>query len=488
MASDAEEEDRFGFSVCISGNYAIVGAVYNDDNGSKSGSAYIFKQLDNSWTEQIKLLASNGDKGDRFGKSVAISENYAIVGSFTDYNGSSSGSVYIFKKAEDTWIEQKELHASDAEGLDYFGTSVAISKDYIIVGASGNDDNGKDSGSAYIFRRDVNNWIEESKLLASDGVRNDNFGKSVSIYEEYAIVGTEIVNLGSQGSAYIFKRAILDEPAWIEQKVLTASNGSQYDRFGYSVSISKSYAFVGTYGNSVYSYKHSLLNEKPILAVFTQYKELTSDAGTISINIANMGTGSMKWSAASDVEWLTINSGNQGVDSGLIDISYEQNKWNDRKAIITITSPDAVNSPQYIRVLQSKTVLLASDGAEGNAFGSSVDIESDYAIVGATNDDVNGYRSGSAYIFAIVGGTWVEQSKLIPSDGAELDLFGCSVSISGNYAIVGAYQDDDVGKIQALLIFLREMVIFGWNRKNSYPLKVIVVLVFQFQYPVIMPL
>jgi len=180
---DAWEDARFGTSVAISGDYAIVGAYLSgyDD----LGSSYVFVRNGETWTEQAKLTASDGTKRDFFGISVAISGDYAIVGAHRDH----SGSAYIFVRNGENWTEQAKLTASDALGSDQFGISVAISGDYAIVGDHTYDGAGVNSGSSYVFVRNGEIWTEQAKLTASDIAAGDLFGSSVSISGDYAIVG-----------------------------------------------------------------------------------------------------------------------------------------------------------------------------------------------------------------------------------------------------------------------------------------------------------
>jgi hypothetical protein len=256
-ASDATAGDRFGHSVCISGDYVIVGAHGNDDGGSDSGSAYIFFRSGTTWTEQAKVIASDGAEGDSFGQSVSISGDDAIVGAFLkDGNGDNTGSAYVYSRSDTTWTETTKLTASDAAGAAQFGIQVSISGDDVIVGAFLDDDNGSDSGSAYIFSRSGATWSETAKLTASDGAPGDFFGYSVSIFDtstvaaagfsgsgHYAIVGAVALNQDSlNGSAYIFKRS---DTTWSQTAKLTATDGAAKDRFGFSVSISGNHAIVG---------------------------------------------------------------------------------------------------------------------------------------------------------------------------------------------------------------------------------------------------
>ena len=169
-ASDGAGADYYGCSVSISGDYAIVGAHRDDDNGSDSGSAYIYHYTGTSWIEQQKLTASDGAAHDLFGSSVSISGGYAVIGAqCDDDNGSASGSAYIYHFNGTSWIEQQKLTASDGAGADYFGRSVSISGDYALIGAIHDDDNGTNSGSAYIYHFTGTTWIEQQKLTASDG-------------------------------------------------------------------------------------------------------------------------------------------------------------------------------------------------------------------------------------------------------------------------------------------------------------------------------
>ena len=249
-AADAAANDGFGRTISVSGDYAIVGAPDDDDHGLSSGSAYIYKRSGSTWSQQQKLDAWDAEADDKFGWSVSLSGNYAIVGApESDDSGSSSGSAYIFQLSGSTWYYQQKLVASDGAQLNDFGSSVAISSDgYAIVGAYCNNGNGIAicSGAAYIFKLSGSTWSQHQKLVASDVASFAYFGRSVSISSTgYAIVGASNGNAGS-GSAYIFKLSI---STWSEQQKLVASDAVSGDLFGTSVSVSGGYAIVGAPGN-----------------------------------------------------------------------------------------------------------------------------------------------------------------------------------------------------------------------------------------------
>ena len=206
-ASDAASNDEFGLSVSLSGDYAITGANSGDQ---RPGSAYIFKRSGTSWSQQAKLQASDGATSDRFGKAVALSGDYAVIGAYADDSPTDSGSAYIFKKdtGAETWTQQAKLIASDAATSDNFGWEVDISGDTTVIGARYDDDGGSNSGSAYIFERSGTTWTEVKKISASDVGANDKFGLSVAIDGTTAFVGSaENDTKGSNaGAAYVYEK------------------------------------------------------------------------------------------------------------------------------------------------------------------------------------------------------------------------------------------------------------------------------------------
>ncbi len=220
-ASDATADDLFGWSVAISGDTVVAGAFY-DDISSKNdqGSAYVFVRSGSSWSQQQKLTASDGAADDRFGHSVAISGDTVVVGAYYDDITPSfcicthhhQGSAYVFVRSGSSWGQQQKLTASDGAADEYFGWSVAISGNTVVVGAMGDDIGSlSDQGSAYIFVRSGSVWNQEQKLTASDGATSDTFGKSVAISCDTVVVGAPWDNIGSssdQGSAYVFVRPI----------------------------------------------------------------------------------------------------------------------------------------------------------------------------------------------------------------------------------------------------------------------------------------
>lgn len=355
-ASDAARDDNFGYRVSISGDYAIVGAWRT--------SPYIFKHIGNRWIQQVKLTASDGFENDHFGQAVSISGDFAIVGaSGDDDNGTNSGSAYIFRRQGNNWIEQTKLVPDNGSAHDWFARTVFISGDQAIISAEGDDEKATDAGAAYIFKKLGNKWIQQSKLMASDGKDYhrfaNGFANSISISGNYAIIGVsgDDVNGFSSGSAYIFKQ---HNRNWIEQAKLVPSDGAAVDLFGQTASIHGEYAIIGAEGDD--------------------------DFGDRS--------GSAYVFRRQDNSWI------------------------------------------------EEIKLAPSDAYTWKTFGRSVAIFGDYAVVGAPELGPWGAGFGSAYLFKRQGSIWTEAAKLMASDPTGADQFGRIVSISDKHVIIGAPEND----------------------------------------------
>jgi FG-GAP repeat len=268
VASDGAAGDFFGNSVAISGNTIVVGA-YLDDNGTNiyQGSAYIYERDQggaNNWGEIKKLVASDGAGKDFFGISVAMSGNTVVVMSIGAT--SNQGSAYIFSRnrgGTNAWGQLKKLLLASKGG--YFNLPVAIDGNTMVVGVSSDDiGNNTNQGSAYIYERDqggTNAWGEVKKLIASDGAGSDWFGWSVAIRGNTVVIGAPIHN-GSQGSAYLFERDQGGVNTWGEVKKLVASDGAVENHFGSSVAMSGDTVVVGASGRgrsrgAAYLYKRN---------------------------------------------------------------------------------------------------------------------------------------------------------------------------------------------------------------------------------------
>ena len=252
--SDTDTGDYFGYSVDISKQRAVIGAYLDDENGSNSGAVYVFHVVDGNWIQEAKLLASDGKANDWFGWSAAISGNTIIAGANRDNNaGDWTGSAYVFKYDGESWFEQQKLLA-DGTGYywEEFGFDTAISADSntIIIGACKANDNGFKSGAAYIFRYNGTNWFQEAKFLASDSVELATYGNSVTISDDGNMVLVGAPGNDSQGrtagSVYVY---VYEDDKWIEKQKLIAHDATHGDHFGQNLKVSGNIAVIGAYGD-----------------------------------------------------------------------------------------------------------------------------------------------------------------------------------------------------------------------------------------------
>jgi hypothetical protein len=238
LNSDSVWYDNFASSLGVSGNNAIIGASFNNSDLYRTGSAYLFDVA--TGQELFKLTASDAAEDDRFGTSVDIDDNITVVGA-DHFNKDGPGAAYVFDV--ETGNQLSKLIASDGTPDDRFGYAVGVSGNTAIVGAHDDDDRGVRSGSAYLFNAETGEEI--FKLIASDGVAGDEFGFSVGISGNHAIIGAPSIFNKGTGSAYVF-----DASNGQELLKLTAADAVAGNRFAQSVAISGNLAIVGAPGTT----------------------------------------------------------------------------------------------------------------------------------------------------------------------------------------------------------------------------------------------
>lgn len=391
LASDGASSDSFGLSVAVSGNTAVVGAPWDDDQGAQSGSAYFFERTGGVWSAQQKVLPSDGGPNEAFGYMVSVSGDTAVIGAPYHASHGQTGSAYVFVRIGGTWLEQQELVPSDGAAGDVFGFSVSVSGDTAVVGAYLHDARGLNSGSAYVFARTGSVWTEQQKLVAIDGSKDDAFGWSVAVSGDTAVIGAvnDDDNGGESGSAYVFVRS---GAVWTEQQKLLPMDGNTQDSFGTSVSVSGDTAVVGA----------------------NQWRSATGSGGRAYVFVRAGGI----WQ-----EWqkLLASDGVVGDRFGTsVSVSGDL-------AIIGAEFADPAGQASGSAYVFASTAgvwteqqkLLPSDGAANDRFGASVCVAGDRAIVSAYLDDDLGADSGSAYTFDAG-----EPASTAPRDVALFDADG----------------------------------------------------------------
>ena len=278
-ANDGFPSNYFGCAVSIYGSYAIIGDTGDKINGGRSGSIYFFKKNANSWEQIQKYTPKDGNEWDEFGATVLIYGDYAIASApGDDEKGKDFGSIYVFRKNGESWEYIQKLFADNGNEFDAFGRAVSIFKDYIFIGANLDRSNGYCSGSVYIYKKNDNQWLQIQKIIAHDGEASDYFGLTISISHNYAIIGAigDDDNGDYSGSAYIFK---LNDSKW-EQFQKFIGNGANL-RLGASVAMYENYAIIGANNNIAY-----ILEKKVDKWIQTQVLNVNQIIGVSSVSIS----------------------------------------------------------------------------------------------------------------------------------------------------------------------------------------------------------
>jgi len=392
--------DQFGYSVAVYGDFAVVGAPYDDadcpgllgpQTGTDCGTAHIYMRNGGIWERYMKVFAPDGDRysGDLFGYSVAISGNYVVVGAPGD--GTHRGAIYVYRLEYNMgswgWQFLNKLTAPDADINDQFGYSVSVSAgtsgapplNFVLAGAPYQEDAancgvlGIDCGSAYVYEFSCEEtsctWWDPSSpaiLRAGDAASFDDFGEAVAVAGNYAIVGAPLDDDKglSSGSAYVFNR--ISKGNWGRQKI-TPGDGSSMDHFGRAVALSGTTAIVGA-----------------------------------------------------------------------------PNAWNILDALLA--GKAYVFAPDGSGTWKQQKKLTASDGKIGDHFGNAVSLSGNTAVIGARDySALDGIFTGAAYVFAWdprFG--WRQHAELKAFDKEASDQFGFSVAVNGNTVVVGAnYYEDN---------------------------------------------
>jgi len=408
QAKNPNADDAFAQSISVSGDYVAVGVPYDDGSALGAGCAYLFKKDDKGVLQQIaKFRADDAQEDDNFGHSISISGNYIVVGAYLeDTTDENAGTVYLFKRKSDDRDDVRQIakiQAEDAEKDDYFGYSVAIDGNYIVVGAFGEDTKGEDAGTAYLFRRESDNnndFTQIAKLNADEATKGDYFGYSVDISKNYLVIGAYKYEENNDDDTTDNSD---DEENDDDESDDDTNDNSDNDNSGNGDDNGNSGDDNGGGnndnsggGNSYYSIKRAGTNN-------------SSSTNSINTGIAYL------FKRKTDTE-------------------------NDTKQIAKFTADD-VESYDY--------------------FGKSVAIDDDYIVVGAYNEDNNDINnSGSAYLFKRKSDNDDDVSqiaKLNADDAKEEDWFGYSIDISGDFISVGSYKSDTVAEdTGAVYVFKRK--------------------------------
>ena len=394
--------------------------------------------------EESGLIADDAAANDRFGVSVAVDGDTAVVGAFqrdgTDSNNntlSNAGAAYVYAKdSNDVWVQQTTLTASDAAAGDEFGISVAVDGDTVVVGARGNVSK---TGAIYVFTKPSNGgwggWdalgddakeLLTTKRTAGDGAADDLFGASVALYGASTIV----VGAPGAGSAYVFTK---NSGVWTQAANLTATDAATGDEFGISVAVDDDTIAVGAYGKNGNS-----LADSGLVYVFVKPEAdgaWATTTETVQLRASDRAANdNFGRSVAVDTDTIVVGASGDRNTVGGTEVSTG--------SAYVFARPDTgwANSAGT-----EMAKLTASDGAHGDQFGRSVAVDGDTIVVGAHQNDDDGVDSGSIYVFIKPTNGWTDTTgtvKLTASNAATGDRFGIALALDGDTALVAAPRND----------------------------------------------
>ena len=399
--------------------------------------------------QQAYLKASNTEGNDYFAHSLAVSGDTVVVGAPIKDN--RAGAAYVFVRAGTNWTQQAYLKASNAEADDYFGYSVSVSGDTVVVGAYGESSNATGvngnpsdngtlySGAAYVFVRNGTNWAQQAYLKASNPDPDDTFGVRVAVSGDTVVVGAYLeassatgVN-GNQsdnsaylaGAAYVFVRTGTN---WSQQAYLKASNTGAEDWFGWSVAVSGDTAVVGA----------SSEDSNATGVNGNQSDNSASSAGAAYVFVRT-GTN---WHQQAYLKASNTDSNDYFADSVAVsgDTVVIGAPVKDRAGAAYIFVRNGTNWTQ-------QAYLKASNTDSNDYFAHSVAVSGDTVVVGAPSDAISAFHntnlnSGAAYAFVRSGANWSQQAYLKASNTEAGDVFGWSVAVSGDTLAIGAPFED----------------------------------------------
>ncbi|KPK72508.1 MAG: hypothetical protein AMJ79_15680 [Phycisphaerae bacterium SM23_30] len=438
--------------LALEGNVAVVGALFDDDAGDCAGAVYVFRYNGNSWQEEAKLFAADAKERQYFGCSVALDEDLIIVGASEVRTG--PGTAYIFRYQDHIWKQEAKLTKPGGLKGDLFGHSVALCKQKALVGAIGTR-----SMSAYVFQYQDPNWALEAKLTAADVDWGDNLAASLVLTDEMALIGAPGNGQPSTGpgKVYIFRH---DDTGWYEHGKVYAFDKEGEDLFGYSIALSGDRALVGARFNSELGKHAGAAYIFDASCIYNLTGDFNNDCRVNFLDYTSLGA-----------QWL-IDCRDESSNQACFykSVIFEENKFqshklntidsffgcsiaifNDNAVIGAFSDNDYIGSAYIYQHNQGQWIekqrLTPSVVNYGNYFGISVDIDDDIILVG--NPGPGGGHSppadpmiGSAYIFRYQDPNWIQESRLTASDAAPYSYFGDRVALEGNTAMAGAYGVD----------------------------------------------
>lgn len=368
--------------------------------------------------ELQKLLPGGLSNYDHMGAAVALEGDVAVLGApEKDVVGYDEGGAWVYRYDGSLWQEEQLLTGNDSANYDDYGFAVALSGNFLAIGAPLHDELGTDSGAVYVYKYAGGSWSLNRKLTASDGNAGDRFGFALAMHGDTLVVGApgDDITTTDVGSVYVFEYQGTFV-GWTESQKLTAPVTAAYDQFGYSLDMDDQRIAVGSpYRDTAYYDAGAVLLFVASGGSWVYETELTS----ASANYYD----SLGWDVAVDGSMLVVG------------VPYDDDMGSQTGCVLVFHEAGGVWSEQ--------TTLFSPAPTANEYYGARVDVQDRVLVVGVQNADVDGYDSGAVYSYLQRGPVWYYDQPLGSSAGAASDYFGSAVALDDFRLLTGAMYDDD---------------------------------------------
>lgn len=422
MANDVTEEDQilplvdllggdeFGRSVDISGNFAVVGVPAKFDTGGDIGAAYVFEFDGAAWLATERLDPDVLRDGDRYGWSVAVDGDTAVVGAYNRAIG--TGTVYVWQESAGAWSLVDELTAPAADAIEWFGWSLDLDGDLMVVGAPLRDEAARDAGAVFVFERSETGWEHIETLYSPDPLSDLQLGYDVAIHRDTVVAGTG----PSRDRAEVFKR--LDGEWQLDGTLEAAGDGGFESQFGVAVGVDGQTVVVGA----------------------PRYDaEARADAGAVHV----FDRGPVGWEETA----ILVSNHTEALNEmgRAVAIEGDVVVAGSRRFDLPIGNGFSLDEAGGAFVFQrdggewvETEILGASDAAIGDNLGTAVAIDDARAIVGApkAEHDSSAFDLGKAYVFSLPQNQAVCTARAFSAEedrvlGAYITYYGRAADLAG---------------------------------------------------------